>query len=121
MANFNATELQDAIRHIDTLCNGFIYLAKAGSCDNEGENGSENIMHDLIVSEDSNLAATWKNAAETTMAIAEKARQLTARIRVEIDKYVKQTIENEEKAAAEVKSISDSLQNNKAALDQINI
>lgn len=115
--NFNASELESTYSIISKLNNAFQMLAFAGA----GSSDTKDDMYNKIVSEDSKLASTWKNSAELSGDIGKRANQLLANLKTEIENYAKATIENEQRAAHEISSINESLSDNRAKLESIEI
>lgn len=116
-SNFNASELETTYSIIRKINSAFSMLAFAGA----GSSDTKDDVYNRIVSEDSKLAATWKNSAELSGDIGKRANQLLTNLKTEIETYAKATIANEQKTAQEINNINASLSDNRAKLEEIEI
>ena len=114
-SNFNASELEivnSALRLMQAAYSELLFA---------GRGGAENpyLVSNIIKSEDSNLAETWRGSSDISTEIYNKSRDLAAKIMIEIQRYVKSTIENESTTAETVASVNSSLESSKEALAQL--
>ena len=120
--NFNASGLETIIKKLNGLRHGFNMLAGAARGVSKEYGGAETPGDDIIEivkSEDSDLAQTWRNTIDISGEIVSKSHKLLDRIEEELNKYVKETIRNEYNASEAISNINGSLESSKEALSQL--
>ena len=104
MANFTALEFKDLQARAQSVFNDMIKSMQSvkTSCDS---------LSGIVASDDSDLSARWASVASSIAKPISTAMGSFSEIDGLMNEYVKQTVANEEKAAAELSHIDEEIEN----------
>ena len=76
-------------------------------------------LAEIVASEDSNLASVCYKIKNTYVKLSEKLSTNLTAINEDLNKYIEQTLENEEKTKQGVQEVNESLESAKSVLDSL--
>ena len=119
-SNFNASELYEAKKTLERIRDGYGWLRNACSLNAALEYSGEE-GYQLLYSEDSNIADTWKNTGELATEIESKAVYILNNLSNVIDLFIKNTVDNETSSAQSINAINNSIIASKEELYKLDI